>query len=622
MRRRTFAKLFAGSGIAAGCASGPLSALTTVAGDARTFVTKGPDGTLCRDRNVFRYIGANMPEVTHIRTDWDLEQANRFRLPTTDEIDWTVEAAAQANLKVIRTWCFPSYLQPELPADLHYFRRNDDGWTVTLNEAGFRLFDHFLAHCRQLGVLAQVPFVYLYKDRQWADAAGDPHPQLLDFVNRVVSRVNTVTGVAYRDDPTIFAWESGNEARPTARWIVALAAHLKRVAAKQLFADGRWGTSDIYDSYSDPVLAANRDIDLVSVHTYEKRPRGWSSAEAIARLAALMRGQGRALDVGEIGPATSVSELADILGTVLREGVPGASWWSFKGARAKGGYTQWNGKEWGGNDDLKWPGFVSAMPGVATEKAKVDLLCAAAYALDGKTRPARLPRPNAAKLLPIRDVGHISWIPGTGEQVADVERSTQFDGTFVTIERGYETFKASTFDMFCDASAEPGATYFYRIRSRNSGGTAPSSNVVGPVRVGSRWLIDDFWTLDKAHARSAALSIEASYDLIVYHCDLSVLKTSRDGQHLVYRVPGAIRSLLLVSNNDTQTLGLEMSVDGATWRDLPTVRRVYPPLHLEFAGHPRVSHRATLPADQGPTYLRIRLGADDVLSRLEIEYSA
>lgn len=622
MDRRHFVKLVTSTGALAGGLSGPLVALGQLAGEPQTFVTIDRDGQLRRGSLIFRYIGANMPEVTHIRTDWDLEQANRFRLPTTDEIDWIVETAAQANFKVIRTWCFPSHLQPELPPHLHYFSLKPDGRTVKLNELAFGLFDYFIMRCGELNVLAQVPFVYLYKARQWANASGDPHPQLLDLVDKVVGRINTRTGIAYKDDPTIFAWESGNEARPSAKWIAALATFVKRVAPKQLFVDGRWGTSDVHDSYADAVLAANRDVDIVSVHTYEKRPKGWSTPEAIARLSEMMRAQGRALDVGEIGPGTSTSELSDILGAVIKESVAGASWWSFKGARAKGGYTHWNGKEWGGNDDLKWPGFVSSLEGVSTEKAKLDLLCGAAYVLEEKRRPPRLPRPTPAKLLPIRNTGHISWIPGTGEQVADVQRSTRADGGFVTIVSGFETFKGSTFDLFCDTSAAPERSYYYRVRSRNTGGAAMWSNVVGPVTATSRWLVDDFWDLDKIHARSARIAIESSYDLVPFHSDLSVLTASSAGQHITYRVSGRVRSVLVISNNDTATVALDVSVDGKSFREIDAERQVFKPLHAEFGGHPRVRYRSTVASGGDPSFLRIRFGAGDVISRLEIESGA
>ena len=57
------------------------------------------------------------------------------------------------------------------------------------------------------------------------------------------------------------------------------------------------------------------------------------------------------------------------------------------------------------------------------EKAKLDLLCDASYAINVETRPTVLPVTTAAKLLPIRDVGHISWIPGTAIAATFVRRA-------------------------------------------------------------------------------------------------------------------------------------------------------------------------------------------------------
>ena len=62
-------------------------------------------------------------------------------------------------------------------------------------------------------------FVYLYKSHERADATGDPHPQLLDFVAKLLNRENTRTGIRYRDDQTIYCWQSGNESKPSARWM-------------------------------------------------------------------------------------------------------------------------------------------------------------------------------------------------------------------------------------------------------------------------------------------------------------------------------------------------------------------------------------------------------------------
>lgn len=581
------------------------------------FVTKDPGGALKVGARTFRYIGANMSEVTHIRTDWNPTRTSRFRLPTRDELDWIVEAAAQGNFQVIRTWCFPSHLQPELPESVHYFHRNTDGRTVTLNEDGFVLFDYFLARCRELGVRAQVPFVYLYQPKQWADGRGDPHPQLLDFVNKVVNRRNTLTGEVYRDDPTIYCWESGNEATPTVQWIRSLAAFTKSVDSKHLFMDGRWGPVDTINAYERAELRDDANIDIVSFHNYQPSARGWTTPETITNIHALLRKQGKALDIGEIGPSTDIAALSEILARVVSDSVAGASWWSFKGARAAGGYTQWNSTRYGGNDDLKWPGFVSDLPGVAREKAKIDLLCEAAYAINGAKRPTRLPAPTPAKLLPIADTGHISWIPGTGEQTADLQRSPAGAGKFTTVLRNIETFKGSAWDLACDETAVPGDAYDYRVVSRNTGGAARPSNVVGPVVADGRWLVDDLWSLSKTSSASGC-AIESNYDLVPYHADLSVLKSLGSTGHITYGLEGVIDQILIVANGEAAAVSARGLGPGAQTLDLRKI--VLPPAHDAFAGQPRVLYRARSPEAHGLRGVRIDLGPSDVLSRVEIRY--
>ena len=118
------------------------------------------------------------------------------------------------------------------------------------------------------------------------DAANDPRRYTFffqdprarqfykDWTTHVLNRVNPLTGVRYRDDPAIFAWDLMNEPEvssvPLAQsWMQEMALHLKAQGARQLigsgsegFYDGRAGS----DPDTEPVNAPA--VDFQTWHTY------------------------------------------------------------------------------------------------------------------------------------------------------------------------------------------------------------------------------------------------------------------------------------------------------------------------------------------------------------------
>jgi mannan endo-1,4-beta-mannosidase len=94
------------------------------------------------------------------------------------------------------------------------------------------------------------------------------------YVSYVLNRVNTYTGVAYKDDPTILMWELINEPRAQTdnskmiKWVNEMADYVKRLDPNHLVANGGEG------DYSTPYLELNSspNIDIVSIHLY---PEAW-----------------------------------------------------------------------------------------------------------------------------------------------------------------------------------------------------------------------------------------------------------------------------------------------------------------------------------------------------------
>lgn len=90
-----------------------------------------------------------------------------------------------------------------------------------------------------------------------------------NWVRTILNRVNPLTGLAYKDDPTIFGWNLMNE--PVARpprlgdsWIAEMSAFVKSIDRNHLVGSGR---ANISDRLSDLAIAS---IDFGTWHGYPK----------------------------------------------------------------------------------------------------------------------------------------------------------------------------------------------------------------------------------------------------------------------------------------------------------------------------------------------------------------
>lgn len=92
---------------------------------------------------------------------------------------------------------------------------------------------------------------------------------IMDFL---LNRTNSINGCRYGDDPTILAWETGNEMnhrgmRPApASWTLIVAKHLKSRAPRTLVMDGSFARNDDVDACYPKEVLASDDVDIVSYH--------------------------------------------------------------------------------------------------------------------------------------------------------------------------------------------------------------------------------------------------------------------------------------------------------------------------------------------------------------------
>ncbi|OWM91038.1 mannan endo-1,4-beta-mannosidase 2-like [Punica granatum] len=170
-----------------------------------------------------------------------------------------LQAGAKMGLTVCRTWAF-----------------NDGGYNALqvspgqFDERVFQALDHVIAEAREHGIRLLLSLVNnlqafggktQYVKWAWEEGIGlsssndsfffDPsiRKYFKSFVKAVLTRKNTITGIEYRDDPAIFAWELINEPRcmtdPSGDtlqdWIEEMSAYVKSIDKNHLLTVGLEG---------------------------------------------------------------------------------------------------------------------------------------------------------------------------------------------------------------------------------------------------------------------------------------------------------------------------------------------------------------------------------------------
>lgn len=333
-----------------------------------------PAGNFVRQRGsrfvvngrLFRFVGAN---VSVMYRDEDRERMAE-----------TLKQAAESGIKVVRVWAFgeggPNDVKPvadfaDWPRN-HSFRLTPQQW----NEEEFVHLDKVIAEASKNNLYVQLCLTNWWRDTggvtqylRWAginDAADDKFPfginnerAILFYTNpetrrmyrehleKLATRRNTVTGLFYRDDPTIFGWELMNEAqvitgRWTERraWIAEMSAYLKSLDPNHLIAPGDWGYRSAAERREWLADHNMPTIDYCDVHNYPRDDHDsfvdspTDLKEFIENRAAAAFSIGKPLVFGEFGMgldghngSSQIEWFKAFLDGNLRAGSAGAMFW-------------------------------------------------------------------------------------------------------------------------------------------------------------------------------------------------------------------------------------------------------------------------------------------------------
>jgi hypothetical protein len=367
------------------------------------------------------------------------------------------------------------------------------------NEDAFRTLDKVLQICNELDIRLIFPIIDSHTFWGWrgikefaAFRGKDGNvfwddPQLReDFKNLVydmLNRKNFYTGVAYKDDPAILAWQLGNEmdvyiydnllmdkegywTGKLTSWSVEMARYIKSIDKKHLVMEAG-GDMDTF--LKDP------HIDIISKHYYVF----WNMlAGRSTDLASLCRmdkqraeSANKVLIVDEFGMGPT-DALASLMDEVIRNGTSGALLWGVRSHRRDGGFYFHD--ESGGYASYHWPGFSSGDR--IDERNLLKVLREKAYQIRGLTvPPVPIPEP-APVLLAIKSADDIIWRGSAGASGYDIERAENPDGPWELVGKNIED-AAKSRKLFSDKSVQKGVTYYYRVRAKNASGETAYSNI-------------------------------------------------------------------------------------------------------------------------------------------------
>jgi len=114
------------------------------------------------------------------------------------------------------------------------------------------------------------------------------------YISHLLNHVNPLTGLAWKDDPTILAWEEENEGTGDSTWSETIAAYIKGIDSNHLVS---WGSNDGGGTPTSSDLSA-ADIDMYDGHFYSDFGGSLSTFESAASAAV---SAGKVYYLGEMG---------------------------------------------------------------------------------------------------------------------------------------------------------------------------------------------------------------------------------------------------------------------------------------------------------------------------------
>jgi len=433
------------------------------------FLTRSGDKIMDGGKE-FRFISVNTPFL-------HFNQLPSWRKNSEWEVEDLIRTVNILGGQITRTFTFPILGGTvSRPTDFCY------GGPGIYNDTTFRQFDMAIAYANYYGVRLAVPIIDYWQffggiiefagfrgksgDAFYTDA--QIKQDFKNYLNYILNRTNYYTGVKYKDEKAIAYWELGNELSVVGenkaatgnidKWSVEMAQYIKSVDTNHMVMDGR---GPVTNNLSEEVLNSP-SIDIFGPHFYIG-----DFKTDLRKDHAAVKGK-KVLIVGEFG-AYTIDHFNAINRTVIDDGITGSMMWALMGHQEAGGFFE----------DTKPNQFEFHFPGTNDEyetKEKITLLRGMAFEIQGKSVPP-IPVPNAPVMPDVYVLGYIRWRGSTGANQYVLERAENPNGPWTVLTSNFQE-NSPTYAGYDDKTANPGKSYYYRVKAFNESGGSPYSNLM------------------------------------------------------------------------------------------------------------------------------------------------
>jgi hypothetical protein len=222
-------------------------------------------------------------------------------------------------------------------------------------------------------------------------------------------------------------------------------------------------------------------------------------------------------------------------------------------------------------------------------------------------------------LLDIKDQAEIAWQGSAGASSYDIERAEDKNGPWQIAGRDISDADFEYRPLFNDTVVEIGKSYYYRVTAKNSAGVSEPSNIVGPVAVSCKTLVDEMQNFKFIGNQKGTLSIETN-QARKFKEDSHRLKGAKNA-YIVYKVEGPIKNWKVYSffPGNVSDFNFYVSADGQEFKPVKFLRHDYFTGKGDYNYYLPVLYTSAGIADEAG-FLKIEYAGEAQISRVEIKY--